>query len=278
MKKTVFLYNVFLTIFFFSVFFATACGAGLGDWEVELPNNYRVIHLNSQDIRISYDDKDGSSEKVKINSFIKEFAFDDRYVYARTIESILNNDISSEKYYVVDTLKDKLYGPFDSLGVFEDFIGTNDLQPLYSWKTTQLLYNPYDEENNDTGSFWDFLDFLGHEWKYDLPGGYCAVESGNDYDVTIRDKYGNVVIDSFVKEFMCLDKYVVTRNADSIASNNIFNESYFILDTEQNEIYGEFSSYEELEQALWKLGMRGHYKWLPSLISTKSVQYESNKN
>lgn len=259
--------STFLLIFI--TLMISACGPGLGDWEVDLPNDYAVHHINGQDIRISDNDNGYHPEKARIDSFIKEFSSDDRYVFARTIESIKNNDLSLEKYYVIDTLENKLHGPFDSLKAFENFIISNDLILPENWKTTQFLYNDYDEK--DVNSDWYYFgSFLNNKWRYDLPDDYYAIESDNDYKVTIRNKSGDIAICSFVKEFMYVDNYIVTRNVDSLGNNNIFKESYYIFDTEQNKIYGIYSSYEELEQTFRGMGIQGHNNWLRSLVNANS--------
>ncbi len=95
-------------------FFLTSC-AGLSDWSFELPNDYEVWHINSKEIKILYVEGNGNSGKEVIPSFVKEFAYDNRYVYTRNIVNITENNILAEQYYFLDTISQIVEGPYDSL-------------------------------------------------------------------------------------------------------------------------------------------------------------------
>ncbi len=88
-------------------------GPGPSDWEYVLPNGYELWKLNSNEIVIN--DMEDSTTEIGIPSFIKEFSYDERYVFTRNVESISNNNIFDEAYYVLDTEKDQVYGPFDGI-------------------------------------------------------------------------------------------------------------------------------------------------------------------
>ena len=90
----------------------TACG-GTGDWTYELPNGYELWRINSSEILIKYTKSE--TEGKSIPSFVKEFAYDERYVFSRNVEDINNNNVLDEIYYALDTLEKKVYGPFDSI-------------------------------------------------------------------------------------------------------------------------------------------------------------------
>ena len=90
----------------------TSC-AGTGDWTYKLPNNYEVWHINSNEIVIKCVDLKDPGETIP--SFIKEFSYDERYVFSRNIEDISSNNIIKEIYYALDTLERKVYGPFNSI-------------------------------------------------------------------------------------------------------------------------------------------------------------------
>lgn len=106
MKKII----TFITLI--SVLFLSSC-AGVSDWNYELPNDYEVWRVNSEDIIIKYVGEE--TVEAKIPSFVKEFSYDERYVFSRNVEDILSNNIVDETYYVLDTLERKVYGPFDSV-------------------------------------------------------------------------------------------------------------------------------------------------------------------
>ncbi len=107
MKKVVSLISFLVVIIFIS-----SC-AGTGDWIFELPNDYEVWHINSREILIKCTDLENPGDKIP--SFVKEFSYDDRYVFSRNIDSVSSNNVLNETYYTLDTLEKKVYGPFESI-------------------------------------------------------------------------------------------------------------------------------------------------------------------
>jgi len=105
MKKNILL----ITVTFLLVL--TAC-SGTSDWTFELPNGYELWRINSNEVIIKYAPSEADNEGIP--SFVKEFAYDDRYVFSRNVEDISSNDILEEIYYILDTQEKKVYGPFDS--------------------------------------------------------------------------------------------------------------------------------------------------------------------
>ena len=97
---------------FAMVLFLTSC-AGTSDWSYKLPNKYEVWHINSNEILIKCVDLEESGEKIP--SFVKEFSYDERYVFSRNVEDVVSNNIVDETYYALDTLERKVYGPFNSV-------------------------------------------------------------------------------------------------------------------------------------------------------------------
>lgn len=91
----------------------SSIGPGSLDWEYKLPNGYEMWRINSNNIVIQY--TDDSANKDAIPSFIKEFSYDERYVFSRNINNISNNDIFEEVYYILDTEKNKVLGPLGSI-------------------------------------------------------------------------------------------------------------------------------------------------------------------
>ncbi len=107
MRRVLLLISVFATMLFMS-----SC-AGTGDWSYKLPNDYEVWHINSSEILIKCVDLENPGEKIP--SFVKEFSYDERYVFSRNIEDVSSNNILDEIYYALDTVEKKVYGPFDSI-------------------------------------------------------------------------------------------------------------------------------------------------------------------
>ena len=106
MKKTFVFFNLIL------VLFLTSC-AGVSDWSYKLPNNYEVWRINSKEIIIKY--VGDETVDAEIPSFVKEFSYDDRYVFTRNIDDISRNNIFEETYYALDTENQKVYGPFENI-------------------------------------------------------------------------------------------------------------------------------------------------------------------
>jgi len=80
-----------LEIILFLTLLGSCIGSGVYDYEIKLPNNYELWHINSRDIRIGY--REGSSlnlfdenkELIGIEPLVIEYYNDDRYVYAKVI-------------------------------------------------------------------------------------------------------------------------------------------------------------------------------------------------
>lgn len=90
----------------------TSC-AGTGDWSFELSNGYEVWHINSDEILVVYTGEDQNA--AEIPGFVKEFAYNDRYVFTRNVKDIKQNNILDEVYYILDMQEKTLYGPIGSL-------------------------------------------------------------------------------------------------------------------------------------------------------------------
>jgi len=250
MKKSIVLLVVFLL-------FVTAC-AGNGDWHKELPNNYRIARINGERIEI-YNHKK-IADTGKIDSFIKEYSYDDRYIFTRNVDCILNNDISCEKYYMLDTIENKKYGPYYSINAFKSSMGEKNILLPDKWIITSIEYN----------------DTMTHNviptWKYNLPNNYYITNS--EYNVMLKNKEDKIVIDSFIKEFVSVENYVITRNVKSLFSNNIFNETYYIFDTEENRMCGIYYSYVDLENGLLGLHIKKPSQWYRVFVNTNSQEYK----
>lgn len=135
MKKISILIVLIMTLFL------TSC-AGVSDWSYKLPNNYEVWRINSADIIVKYVGEGIAG--AEIPSFVKEFSYDDKYVCTRNIESINENDIFAEKYYILDTYEQALYGPYDSMEEFNNKLKEMKIS-LTKWYRTSPDPNMMDE-------------------------------------------------------------------------------------------------------------------------------------
>lgn len=106
MKKTFVFINLIL------VLLLTSC-AGVSDWSYKLPNDYEMWRINSKEIIIKY--VGNEAVDAEIPPFVKEFSYDERYVFTRNIDDISQNNIFEERYYTLDTENKKVYGPFESI-------------------------------------------------------------------------------------------------------------------------------------------------------------------
>ena len=116
------------------VFVLTGCGAGISDWSYQLPNDYEVWRINSNSIII----KDMSSHKnvSEISGFVKEFAYDDRYVFTRNVESIEDNNVFDEKYYILDTEEKNVYDACDSVDELKNLAENLEIELPIKWYRT----------------------------------------------------------------------------------------------------------------------------------------------
>jgi len=101
------------------------------------------------------------------------------------------------------------------------------------------------------------------DWEYKLPNGYemRRINSNNIVIQHADDSENKDTIPSFIKEFSYDKRYVFSRNVNNISNNDIFDEVYYILDTEKNKVLGTFGSIEELKSQCVELGIELPLKW-----------------
>lgn len=116
------------------IFLLTGCGAGVSDWSYQLPNNYEVWRINSNNIII----KDMNTQKNvdEISGFVKEFSYDSRYVFTRNVDSIESNNIFDEKYYVLDTEEKKVYDSCNSVDELNELAEKLEIEIPVKWYRT----------------------------------------------------------------------------------------------------------------------------------------------
>lgn len=123
-----------ILILFFVAFVLTGCVSGVSDWNYHLPNNYEVWRINSNSIII----KDMSLQKnvSEIPGFVKEFSYNARYVFTRNVESIEDNNVFDEKYYVLDTEEKKVYDACSSIEELKDLAVNLEIELPTKWYRT----------------------------------------------------------------------------------------------------------------------------------------------
>jgi hypothetical protein len=122
-----------------------ACGPGTLDWDYELPNGYRITRYNGSHINLAGNEVLYQNESRIGFQFIKEFAYNDRYLFTRQIDDIKTNDIFSEVYYIIDTKDDVIYGPYHNLKDIELFAIELKVSVPQRWYST--MGNPNEKEN-----------------------------------------------------------------------------------------------------------------------------------
>lgn len=106
---------------FVSIVVLLTGSSGLGDWAYEeLPNNYEVWRINSQDIVVGKA-SDNDSFEVKIDRFVLEFSYNDRFIGVKQFPleqdydiaiDVKEFDTSDLDYYIIDSITDTVYGPY----------------------------------------------------------------------------------------------------------------------------------------------------------------------
>ena len=213
-----------------------SASCGLSDWMYPLINEYEIWRINSNEIIATYVGKE--RVEVGIPSFIKEFAYDERYVCTRNVESIQGNNIFDEKYYILDTEKRELYGSFQTQDELKEKMNEYGIT-LKQWYRTSP-----DPNISETELIAMMDESEIPEWSYPLPNRYEVW--GINYRETMITYMGEknveaeIDIPSFIKEFAYDERYVCTRNVESIQNNDIFNETYYMLDTEEKNCMARF--------------------------------------
>lgn len=130
------------TFIIISFFMMSSCiGAGYSDWSYELPHEFELWHINSKEIKIVYVGDSPligtkGEKTLGIPSFVKEFAYNERYICTRNIVNIDENNINNEVYYILDTQNAVTYGPYDNINAFNEAMTEFNIADLGYWKRT----------------------------------------------------------------------------------------------------------------------------------------------
>ena len=142
MKKV----SIFLVIVFIFTFFLNSCSFNYednsenskiknGDWAYKLPNEYEIWHINSRSI-VCGKKKTTNSINTLIGGFISAFCYNKNIVVLQQVDvpTDISEPIDTSKpvYYIIDTINDKLYGPFTA-DEYEDKINEFKTNGLTDW-------------------------------------------------------------------------------------------------------------------------------------------------
>lgn len=130
MKKRFVLFFLFTA---FGLICLNAC-AGVSDWEYSLPGGYAIWKINSGSIVMR--DSNSQENVDEICGFIKEFSYDSRYVFTRNVDSIEENNILQEKYYIFDTTENRAYDACSSTEKLERLAQSLGIEIPSTWYRT----------------------------------------------------------------------------------------------------------------------------------------------
>lgn len=113
-----------------------------------------------------------------------------------------------------------------------------------------------------------------NDWSYKLPNNYEVWRINSDEIVINNVSTHETVseIRGFLKEFSYDSRYVFTRNISDVFANNILDERYYILDTENGKVYGAFDSIEELQNQCDEMNIKIPDKWLRTSPDPNTIE------
>ncbi len=127
------------------------CGCGASDWiYTQLPGNYAVLFVNSEDIILCTVSAEGQPLEPVVERYVQAFCCDERYIGIRQLVvdpeipyeevRISNLDPANRAYYLVDTqekdLEKAVYGPF-SAAEYQSKVEELKLENMDQWIETK---------------------------------------------------------------------------------------------------------------------------------------------
>ena len=137
--------NLFLGVWIcLLVLTLTGC-PGLSDWEYnDLPGNYSIIKVNSQDIQ--FGKRYAGSYSMLIDRYVVKFCNDSQYVglqripintpYDERFDIAELQDVKPE-YYLIDSATDTIYGPW-SENEYYDYVEQHNILKNCQWVSTDV--------------------------------------------------------------------------------------------------------------------------------------------
>lgn len=124
------------------IFLLTSCG--LGDWDYELPNGYSIWRINSQSIKLVKLENEYSAHTV-VDRYVLEFCYNESYIGIKRLmidENIPYEDVdieamdhSNPSYYLIDTQKDIVMGPYTE-EEYETQMIAQEVETMCDWIKT----------------------------------------------------------------------------------------------------------------------------------------------
>lgn len=124
-------------------------------WKYNLPNNYELKLDRDRQIGIGYhppgtpttyylaiDGKEGDAVPIGIRPQVVAFTTNESYICAQSVapkdfEAYISGE-SSVSYYILDTIYQKCYGPYENLDAFESKAKQLEIYPIVEWKKTDI--------------------------------------------------------------------------------------------------------------------------------------------
>ena len=134
MKKK---YLAIVMVVIFTLLCSSCFGPGMNDWHYDLPNGYEIVHVSSHNIICVNRNQTGNTTIV--DAQVSEFCFNDRYVGLKRVDVYDIHeeiDYSNPVYYLVDTLKGRVYGALSE----EEYISRIDyfdVENMCEWMATK---------------------------------------------------------------------------------------------------------------------------------------------
>lgn len=125
--------------------------AGLGDWETPLRNDYMITRVNGHCITLTrpMESSNYASETVIPKFFISSFCYNDRYIGllgVPTEDTFATDDELNQAwygecttYYLVDTVTDTVWGPFQTESEFSTQCAASAGEAPGPWLSTKEL-------------------------------------------------------------------------------------------------------------------------------------------
>lgn len=134
----------------FVILFCVSC-AGAGDGDYTLVEGYDLVIFNSLDMRLQSPMLDRSMGDSKETDYIKEFKYNDKYIFLKSIRSSIIEDyynsastpkkvlenipVDQIKFYVVNIEENIIYGSFTE-EEFNKYVESIDKNNMTDWNLT----------------------------------------------------------------------------------------------------------------------------------------------
>lgn len=116
------------------------------DWTIDLIGDYQIWRINERSIILcrKHTDDSGATDVIE-NFFVTRYCLIDSYICVEGIPTKADFITEEEKetsivvYYIVDTEKNSIEGPFRSFQDMQDRCGYMDVPVIETWKKAEQL-------------------------------------------------------------------------------------------------------------------------------------------